>query len=264
MIRTFNAMPQDLQNWVRTHCFVDEIAVHVTQKVKQFYACRYFEAVRQGRLSRRQYLASISNKHHFVRWTTRILGSAVAMCDDPDLRRHYAAHLSGEINHELWLENDIRYLGGDLAFLLNQTVTDPGVLNFQFIQEALTHCRRDPIVFLGVPIAIEGISGFLDTAFIEGLKGCIRSWGYDEPSKGCTFYASHVHTDGADEGHWVGTLRVIARVVRNEQQLQLILNIVSLVVDALHRAYDHYMNQPGCALDAAALGDIPSEKTSLN
>ena len=261
MIRAFAAMPDDLKAWVQANCFTDEIVMHVTKRVTKFYGNRYFRAIRDGRLSRRQYLTSIVNKHHFVRWTTRILGHAVGMCEDPELRKHYADHLSGEVNHEIWLENDIRYLGGDVDFLLKQTVPDVGVLGFQFIQEALTQSRRDPVTFLGVPMAIEAASGFLDGTFIDSLKDCIRSWGYEQPSKGCTFFASHVHTDGADEGHWIGTLRVIARVVRTEQQLQSILHVIDLVIDALERAYGQYMREPGRALDAVA---EPSLRSALS
>lgn len=249
LLRCFAALPENLKEWVRTHAFTEEIAAHVVSRVRRFYQHRYFQCVHDGTLSRRQYLTSLVNKHHFVRWTTRVLGSAVSIAEQPELRKHYASHLAGEVNHEAWLENDICYLGGDLDFLLQQTVPDPGVLSFQLIQEALTFSRRDPVVFLGVPIAIEAITAFLDSAFLQGLKNCIRSWGYSEPSKACTFLASHVHTDGADEGHWIATLRLIPKFVQTEHQLQMILSTITLVINALTMAYDQYMAEPGLTLD---------------
>ena len=243
-IRAFNALPENLQTWVAQNCFIEELTKEVLTRVQEFYQNSYFEGVRTCKLTRSQYVESLMNKYQFVKWTTRILGRAVSICEDPALRRHYADHLAGEINHEVWIENDLAYLGADVNFVKNYMVPDLGVISFMFIQEALTASRQDPIMFLAVPIAIEAASGFLDGKFVSDLKDCIRSWGYDQPSKGCTFFASHIHTDGADDGHWINTLKILGKYMTSEYQHQYMLQIVNLVMNSIDQAYGSYITKP--------------------
>ncbi len=239
-MRSFQLLPNELQEWVVRNCFVEEIAQTVLNRVNDFYRIEYFNQIRNHTLTRSNYLSSLKNQYQYVKWTTKILGRAVGMTDDAELREHYVSHLKGEVNHEKWLENDMEYLGSDFPYVRDHLVPDVGIMNFMFIQEALASSRQDPILFLGVPVAIEAISGFLDERFIKDLKACIRNWGYDEPSKGCSFLSSHIHTDGAVDGHWINTLRSLGKYLKTEKQLQETLRVVHLVMNALEQSYSGF------------------------
>lgn len=248
MLRCFDALPEEHRDAVRGSGFVEEIRAAVMAGCARFVVNPFFEAARAGTLTQAQYIHSTANNHQFVRYTTRMLGLAVGACEDTGLRAHFAEHLSGEVNHEVWLEQDLEYLDADVDFVKQTMVSDAPILNFNFIQEAMTSFRRDPVVFMGVPIAIEGASAHMPAEAIEALRNCIRSWGYDKPKLGTRFLSSHIHTDGGHgdehEGHWGGTLRVIESYVRTERQQQQILRIVSLVFDALNDAYAGYVAGP--------------------
>lgn len=248
MLRCFERLSETERDEVRGSGFVEEIRAVVMTGVQAFVASPFFEAARAGTLTQAQYVHATANNHLFARYTTRILGMAVAACDDPGLRAHFADHLSGEVNHELWLEQDLAYLDADVDYVKHRMVPDAPIVKFNLIQEAMVAFRRDPVVFMAVPIVIEGVAAFLPPETIEALRSCIRSWGYDRPKLGTRFLASHVHTDGGHdtehEGHWHGTLGVMKDYVRTERQQQQILRIMELVFDALHAAYAGYVAGP--------------------
>ncbi len=240
MLRAYLALPEDLKIWVQKHIYLPSLTRKILARVEGFYQLPFFQQVKSNSLQRYAYINSLTNKYQFVKWTTRILGRAVGMCEDTELRRHYAEHLRGEVNHEVWIENDLKYLGVDFDFVRDHQVPDLGVLNFMFVQEAMTASRQDPVTFLGVPLAIEAISGFLDQEFVTQLKANIKRWGYAEPTKACSFFASHVHTDGAVDGHWVGSLKILGPYLKHEKTMQMVEQIIDLVVDSLERAYLSY------------------------
>lgn len=247
MIRCFDAMPEEMRALARGDGFVEEIRAAVMARVETFVANPFFESARQGTLGFDQYVHSTANNHQFVRYTTRILGLAVGACEDPELRKHFAHHLEGEVNHEVWLEQDLDYLGIDVDYVTTDMVADAPIMNFCFIQESMTAFRRDPVVFMAVPIAIEGASAFMPMPTIMAIRECIRGWGFDRPELGSRFLASHVHTDGGygdQDGHWDGTLQMMVHFVRTERQQQQILRIIGLVFDALDAAYTGYAATP--------------------
>ncbi|MEN0067831.1 MAG: hypothetical protein AAGA48_37225 [Myxococcota bacterium] len=246
MLRCFEAMNEEQRDTLRDG-FIAEIRAAVMAGVDKFVVNPFFLAARAGTLSQEQYTYAMGNQHHLVRFTTRILGLAVGACEDPSLRKHYAHHLSGEVNHEVWIEDDLAYLDADVDYVKNVMVPEAAILKFCFIQESLTSFRRDPVVFMGVPIAIEGAAAFTPMESIEGIRECIRSWGYDSPKLGTRFLASHVHADGGHEdheGHWDGTLRMMKDYVRTESQHQQILRVIRLVFESLNTAYAGYVAQP--------------------
>ena len=248
IIRSFSKLDDSKKQSIIDSFYVDEIVDLVRSRTQLFYDNPFFNAVETNTLSISQYSYCLSNLHQFVRWTTRILGAAVAMSEDPNIRAHFADHLSGEVNHELWLEDDIRHLNGDVDYVKNSMVPCTGTLSFMFTQEALAGWRNDPVLFMGVPIAIEGISAMLDNLFIDNLKKCILSWGIEEPSKATRFWSSHIHTDGADEGHWVNTIKMLNKYIKNEHQHQKILKVINIVFDAMDREFCEYVAEPNLSL----------------
>ena len=215
IIRSYAKLDEAKKKIIKESFYVNDIVGLVKKRTQNFYANPFFTAVEEKSLSLSQYSYCLGNLHQFVRWTTRILGATVSKSEDPQIRAHFADHLSGEVNHELWIEDDIRHIHGDVEYVKNQMVPCTGTLNFMFTQEALAGWRNDTVLFMGVPIAIEGISAMLDDVFIKNLKTCVESWGITEPSKATRFWASHIHTDGAEDGHWVGTIRMLSKFIEN-------------------------------------------------
>ena len=248
MLRCFDVLTEEQRAGVRGEGFTEEIREAAVAGASRFAEGPFWAAARSGTLTRAQYVRSLANHHQFVRYTTRILGLAVGACEDLALRAHYAHHLGGEVHHEVWIEEDLAYLGADVDFVQRLMVPDAPIMKFNFVQEALVSFRRDPVVFLGVPIAIEGASAFMPVQTIEAIRSCMRGWGYAEPERGTRFLGSHIDIDAghahAGEGHWAGTLRVMKDRVRTERQQQEILRIVQLEFEALESAYTGYVAGP--------------------
>ncbi len=240
LLRCWQKMSEESKGFVKT-LFVEGIADQVQKGCEKYYSLEYYSRVSAHTLSKTEYINCLANAYDYVKYTTRVLGYAVGMCDDPELRRHYAGHLSGEVNHEIWIEEDLRYLGADTDYIKEVFVANSGIHMFRFIQESLCSFRRDPIVFLAVPIAIEGITAFMNEKFITDLKANIEHWGFEKPHKAVKFFSSHIHTDGAEEGHWVQTLRMLEKHVQNEKQMQEIKIIIDLVFDALTKSYNEHV-----------------------
>jgi hypothetical protein len=176
--------------------------------------------------------------HHFVRWTTRLLGHAVAASNDVRLRNHYLAHLSGEINHEVIIERDLAALGEDVTFSTGSTVPDTGTRLFMAVQESLIGFHRDPVLFMASPLAAEGLASHLTPAFVERLTGCAASWGVREPARVISFFTSHVSTDGGEDGHWETTVSLLAEHLRSERDLQRFVGTMRASMKGLSLLYE--------------------------
>jgi hypothetical protein len=176
--------------------------------------------------------------HHFVRWTTRLLGLAVARSEDPALRESFVDHLRGEVNHERILERDLQHLGEDLPFVLERSAADVGTRVFMAVQESLVGFHGDPLRFLASPLAAEGLASHLDADFLEALEAKLARWGVPEPRRAMTFFSSHVSTDGGDDGHWKRTLATALAHVRSEDELQAFLGHARASMHGLGLLYE--------------------------
>jgi hypothetical protein len=241
---TVSLLPERHREWVADNLFTDELEQTVRDRAREFYQTAFFGRIFDGNLTRTQYIESVANNHQFVRWTTRLLARLVAMTADQRLRRHFIEHLNGEIDHDVLLENDLRYLGADPDYVRCHMVPCREIQQFMVVQESVIGFHQDPVVALAVPFAIESATALMDVSFIEALRKCIGSWGYSSPGRGCTFLTSHIKTDGGEDGHWEGTKRMLRLYVRDEIRLQRCLNVANLVMDGVVRAYDAYGMRP--------------------
>jgi pyrroloquinoline quinone (PQQ) biosynthesis protein C len=240
----FGLLAPEAKAWVGDNLMTDELEGTVRDRAEVFYKTAFFKRIFEGTLTRTQYIESVANNHQFVRWTTRLLARLVAMTADQKLRRHYVEHLNGEIDHDVLLENDLRYLGSDPEYVRNHMVPCREIQQFMVVQESAIGFHQNPVVALGVPFAIESATALMDVSFIEALRKCIGSWGYSTPGRGCTFLASHIKTDGGEDGHWEGTKRMLRMYMRDETTLQKTLNVSNLVMDGVIRAYEAYGLRP--------------------
>ena len=209
-------------------------------------ATPYFKAAHDGTLSREQYIYSLSNLHQFVRWTTRLLGRAVSLSDDPELRSHFLNHLSGEVNHEVILETDLAALGPDVDvdYVVHSMVPNLATQELMVVQESLIGFHEDPVLFMAAPFAA-GFAANVTTEFIKGLTVCMERWGVPNPKKALVFFASHVHFDGGDDGHWALTRDILATHLDTDMRLQQFLNAVRLAMNGFIHCYASYVDTLG-------------------
>jgi hypothetical protein len=245
MSNCFHHIPQAFHSYLSEHCFVEEIIAEVERGAKRFHGGPWFQAVNRCELTKWQYFLTLANMHAYVRWTTRLLGTVVGITADQGLRKHYLNHLGGEIDHELMLENDIARLGFDVEYVKQRFCPSDDVFAFMSLQEALcAGPRRNPSLFLAVPLAMEALAALLPEDFLEVLSRNIASWGVKEPKRVISFLASHIREDGGTDGHWDAARQILHRHVKSEEVLQEFLATIRLVHDSKHRAFTSYVHGP--------------------
>ena len=217
-------------------------AVETLQRwIDRFFKSPWFESIRNGTLTKEQYVYCLSNQHQFVRWTTRLIGRAVSCSHDRLMRNKWLDHLQGEINHEVIIEKDLAGLGEDVDYVVG--AMQPIVPNLQFMvgQESAIAFHEDPVLFIASPFVAEGFTARLDKEFIEILRSNAKSWGIENPKHVTAFWASHVEYDGGDDGHWDHSRRVLRIYLKTERDLQRFLNAQRLACEAFLRSYTAYI-----------------------
>ncbi|MCX6116645.1 MAG: hypothetical protein NT027_03825 [Proteobacteria bacterium] len=240
--KIFKTLTSQQKKFLADYSFINEIEREIKAGISKFYNGRFCQRVIEGKLSKSEYILSVSNNYQFVRWTTRLLARIACETSDRKLRNHYLSHLSGEVDHDVWLENDLRELGADVEYVRDEMVPNVHIGQFMSIQESAAAFYKDPIQFLAVPISIEAITAFMPKEFGKGLMQCISSWGLSNPSKACTFMMSHIYTDGGDDGHWAKTIEVLKENVITDKQRRTALLTIKMIFDAVYRAYDNYVD----------------------
>jgi hypothetical protein len=221
--------------------FVPEAVETLDLHLDRFFRTEFFTAVYESRLSRQQYIYSMSNLHQFVRYTTRLIGRAVGLSNDEELRNHWLAHLSGEINHEKIIEKDLAHLGADVDYVVRHMVPNVHNQEFMVMQESVIGFHQDPVLFMAAPFAAEGWTARLDQRFMQGLETSVRSWGIENPRHVTSFLSSHINYDGGEDGHWEGTRKILGRYLDSDHTLQKFLNLVHLAMNAFERSYSSYV-----------------------
>ncbi len=218
-----------------------EVGAHLEAFFARIQAGRWFRAVYDKTITRGQYVYTLSNMHQFVRFTTRILGRCVANAQDSELRRHFALHLSEEVNHELIIERDLAALGEDVDFVREKMAPNLPTRQFMAAQESAIAFHRDPILLMAAPLAAEGISGHLDGAFLDALHEVARGWGVSDPTRVTRFYSSHMDYDGGDDGHWESTVAMLSTYLTDETKLSRFLSVLAATTHAMEQCYDSWI-----------------------
>lgn len=239
--RAYDAVLDTLGRGLDPRVFCDEVVETFERWLADLYGRGFFKAVTEGTLNRAQYVHAIANMHQFVRWTTRLLGHAVANSHDKEVRDHFIGHLQGEINHEVIIERDLAHLGEDVDFVVHTMSPSTGTRQFMSVQDAMIGLHHDPISFLASPLVAEGVAAHLTPAFLDALEGSIARFCPQEPKKAMVFFKSHVHTDGGDDGHWEMVLRILRKKLTSESSLRSFLSVMHASMRALTAAYDEYV-----------------------
>jgi hypothetical protein len=227
-------------NEIEPCLYADDLGEVLERWILSIYAGGFFRAVRERSLTREQYLYAAANMHQFVRWTTRLLGRAVAASHDKAFRNQFLHHLQEEVNHEVIIEKDLEHLGVDLHTYLERVPANRGTRLFMAVQESIIGFHQDPLLFLASPLAAEGIASHLDPSFVDDLTACVASWGVEHPGRAVRFLESHIAFDGGEHGHWEGSLRFVAERLQSEEELQRFLGVLRGSMQGLSMAYDSF------------------------
>lgn len=214
-----------------------EVIAAVYAFVGRIYASGFFRAVDDGTLSREQYVHMLGQTHQYVRYTTRILGRCVAHSDSTELRSHFIKHLTGEVNHEMIIERDLAHLGEDPVFVRDEMAPNGPTAQFTLAELALISHFQDPYLLTAAPLAAEGMSAHLSRAWIDRLNGIIAGWGVERPELASRFLSSHIDFDSGDDGHWEGSVQMLAHYLVDERRLARFLGALAACTDALERSY---------------------------
>jgi thiaminase len=214
-----------------------EVIETVYAFVARMYQSGFFKAVQEGTLTREQYISVLSQSHHYVRYTTRILGGCIAHAPTPELRHHFITHLTGEINHELIIEQDLEHLDADPTYVHEQMT--PNTPTYQFLLAELCFIShfQDPLLLMAAPLAAEGIASHLQRAFVDDLQAIIAGWGIEHPGQATQFVSSHISFDGGADGHWEGSAQLLAGYLTDEIKLRWFLAALAVCTEALERCY---------------------------
>lgn len=225
--------------------FVAQIEAAVRKYVGIFYSGSWAHAVRTRTLGRQQYVNTLQNMHQYVRFTTRLLGRAVACSHTTRLRAHYAAHLRGEINHELQLERDLEQLGESTDFLRTLRYANPSTRTFMSVEQSLVSFELDPVMFAACPIVAESFSANLDAEFLESLRDNVRSYGIAKPAAVTTFFSAHVESDAGEDGHWAATKRILEEYLPSEIRLGEFLSLMELAAQSFTASFNDSVDELG-------------------
>jgi hypothetical protein len=122
---------------------------------------------------------------------------------------------------------------------------EPNVSTLQFTlgELALVSHFHDSILLTAAPLAAEGLTAHLDRKFITDLNALVASWGVREPEKATRFLASHIDFDSGYDGHFEGSMRVLAPYVGNERKLRRFVSALHAQMDSFLRIYEDGMDQ---------------------
>lgn len=218
--------------------FLNEILEIHRNWLNRFYEGPWCQAILNETLTREQYIASLFNLHEYVRYTTRLAARAVAHSDDIRIRNQYLNHLKGEINHELIIESDLKHLGADIEYLKNAHTPSPGTKEFMVVQESTIGFYQDPVLMFACPLAAEGASAHMSPDFLKQLEHLIGSWGVKEPRKAMYFLASHIHTDGGEEGHWNNVVKIMQEYINSEKIQQKFLSVLIAAMNGFEHGFN--------------------------
>lgn len=221
--------------------FVEEAIKTLQNWLNIFYENPWFQAVKNGTLSREQYIYTLANTHQYVRLTTGLIGRAVGYSNNPDLRRHWLNHLKEEVDHERIIERDLDNLGADVDYVCEYMTPNVLTQEFMVAQESAIAFHTDPVVFMAAPFVAEGFCAHLDNTFIEALEKCAYNWGTKNPKLVTKFFASHINFDGGTDGHWEGIFNILPQFLTSDKELQRFLNLARLCMNAFERNYTSYI-----------------------
>lgn len=239
--RAWTAAPPPVQATLREQ-FVPEAVETLEIWIKDVLLQNaWFRAVREGTLTKEQYVFTLSNLHQFVRWTTRLIGRAVSYSSDKALRNKWLEHLRGEVDHEVIIESDLAALGADVDYVVKFMAPTVETQQFMVTQESMIGFHTDPVMFEAPPFVAEGYAAHLDQKFVDALRANARRWGIENPKQVTAFLASHITFDGGYDGHWELGRRMLGEHLGTNADIVRFMNVARLCMDSVNRSYTSFV-----------------------
>lgn len=143
-----------------------------------------------GRVTRRQYVAFLTEAYHHVRHTVPLLMACGSrLPDELDWLRAAVAHYIGEeTGHEAWILDDIAASGGDAEAARAAAPAPATELMVAYAYDYVA--RRNPVGLFGMVHILEGTSQALATHAAHAIRGSLGL-----PEKAFTYLSSHGSLD---------------------------------------------------------------------
>jgi len=129
-----------------------------------------FQACRQGRIDKVQYLAFLTQAYHHVKHTVPLLmacGARLGECQGA-LLEAVAEYIDEEKGHEQWILSDIREAGGDVETARTARPHLSTELMVAYVYDAIN--RRNPLSLFGMVLVLEGTSVNLATGMADLIR----------------------------------------------------------------------------------------------
>lgn len=138
-----------------------------------------------GDISRRTYIAYLTQAYHHVRHTVPLLKETLERVGDRrDIRAALNDYIDDETGHELWILDDIAEAGGDARLAASSA---PHAATQAMVDHAYDVIRNgNPISFFGMVYVLESVSVALAT---QGAEAVARK--LDLPPRAFTYLTSH-------------------------------------------------------------------------
>lgn len=170
--------------------FYDQLQEQTRAEREALLAIPFLRAGADGAISRRSYIAFLSQAYHHVKHTVPLLMGCGARLPErlEWLRTAIGEYIEEEMGHQEWILNDIRHSGGDAEAVRASAPAFATELMVAYAYDTIQ--RVNPVGFFGMVQVLEGTSISLATVAAQNLQ---RNLGL--PQKAFSYLLSHGDLD---------------------------------------------------------------------
>ena len=167
--------------------FYDCLLEETRDERERFLAIPIIGRAADKGVSRKVYLAFLTQAYHHVKHTSPLLERALARCpaDDDAYIDGLLTYIEEEAGHEQWILDDITALGGNPASVRNAVAGIPVRAMVGYATYAIDHIS--PYAMLGMVHVLEGISARIAGGAAQAIARSLGMY----PHAGFTYLISH-------------------------------------------------------------------------
>ena len=176
--------------------FYDELAAATSAERQYLLSAPIIADCMAGRVTRKSYLAFLTQAYHHVRHTTPLLMLLGGRLPDRLgwLRKAVAEYIEEEIGHEEWILDDIAAAGGDADAVRNGAPELPAEVMVAYAYDLIN--RGNPAGFFGMVFVLEGTSVALALTAADRIQQAL-----DLPNNAFSYLRSHGTLDQQHTQH---------------------------------------------------------------
>jgi len=170
--------------------FFEELQRRTSTARAELFAVPVIQECLDGRVTRAQYLAFLTQAYHHVRHTVPLLMACGARLPATHewLRTAVGHYIAEETGHEEWILSDIAACGGDADAVRRALPAPATELLVAYVYDFIA--RRNPVGFFGMVHVLEGTSQALATRAAQVIRA-----GLGLPAEAFTYLSSHGSLD---------------------------------------------------------------------